>query len=112
MSAKNRDRRGRWRAKTVAFHVSKEENMAIDEAVALSGLTKQDYIIAKLTNRDVVVIGNPRVFRALKAKMDNIYEELVRINSAGEVKEELLESISLITNIYAGMMQSGKGDEE
>ena len=36
MSAKNRDRQGRWRAKTVAFHVSEEENMAIDEAVALS----------------------------------------------------------------------------
>lgn len=88
-----------------------KKNLAIDEAVALSGLTKQDYIIAKLTNRDVVVIGNPRVFRALKAKMDNIYEELVRINSAGEVKEELLESINLIANIYAGMMQSGKGDE-
>ena len=58
------------------------------------------------------MIGNPRVFRALKAKMDNIYEELVRINSAGEVKEELLESINLIANIYAGMMQSGKGDEK
>ena len=40
MSAKNRDRQGRWRAKTVAFHVSEEENMAIDEAVALTGMTK------------------------------------------------------------------------
>ena len=38
MSAKNRDRQGRWRAKTVAFHVSEEENMAIDEAVALTGM--------------------------------------------------------------------------
>ena len=41
--------------------MSEEENMAIDEAVALTGMTKQDYIIAKLTNRDVVVVGNPRV---------------------------------------------------
>ena len=112
MSAKNRDRQGRWRAKTVAFHVSEEENRAIDEAVALSGLTKQDYIIAKLTNRDVVVIGNPRVFRALKARMENIYEELIRLNSAGEVKEELLESINLIANIYASTMKKGEGDDE
>lgn len=85
MSAKNRDKRGRWRSKTVAFHVSEEENKSIDEAVALSGLTKQDYIIAKLTNRDVVVIGNPRVFRALKTKMESIYEELLRLNTADEV---------------------------
>ena len=111
MSAKNRDRQGRWRTKTVAFHVSEEENMAIDEAVALTGMTKQDYIIAKLTNRDVVVVGNPRVFKALKTKMEGIYNELLRINSAGDVNEQLLDSINLVAKIYAGMIENGKGDE-
>ena len=111
MSAKNRDRQGRWRAKTVAFHVSEEENMAIDEAVALTGMTKQDYIIAKLPNQDVVVVGNPRVLKALKTKMEGIYNELLRINSAGEVNEQLLDSINLVAKIYAGMIENGKGDE-
>ena len=44
MSHKNRDNRGRWRCKTVAFRVSPEEDALIESAVRISGLTKQDYI--------------------------------------------------------------------
>ena len=51
MSEKRLDRCGRWRNVIVAFRVSKEEGEAIDEAVALSGHSKQDYIISKLLNR-------------------------------------------------------------
>ena len=58
---KNLDYKGRWRNKTVAFRVSEEEAKLIDDLVALSGLTKQDYIIRRLQCRDVVVQGNPRV---------------------------------------------------
>ena len=45
---KNLDYKGRWRNKTVAFRVSEEEAKLIDDLVALSGLTKQDYIIRRL----------------------------------------------------------------
>jgi len=65
MSAKNRDEHNRWRNVTVAFRVSPEENTLIETAVRLSGLTKQDYITRRLTNRDVVVEGNPKVYKAL-----------------------------------------------
>lgn len=106
MSAKNIDRHGRWRSRTVAFRVSEEEFRSIDEAVALSGLTKQDYVIKKLLDRDVIVYGNPRVFKALKTKMDAIYEELVRLKSAGDVSESLQETIDLVAKIYGGMGQS------
>ena len=41
------------------------------QAVSLSGLTKQDYIMKKLTDREVVVMGNPRVFKALKNELQN-----------------------------------------
>ena len=51
MSAKNRDEHNRWRNVTVAFRVSPEENTLIETAVRLSGLTKQDYITRRLTNR-------------------------------------------------------------
>ena len=64
MSAKNLDTHNRWRNKTVAFRVSPEENEQIDAAVRLSGLTKQDYITKRLLCRDVVVQGNPRVYKA------------------------------------------------
>ena len=75
MSHKSRDKKGRWRNKTIAFRASEEENRAINEAAALSGLSKQEYIITRLQNRDVVVVGNPRVFKTLRAKMEDIYEE-------------------------------------
>lgn len=42
MSAKSRDEHNRWRNITVGFRVSPEENEQLNEAVALSGLPKQD----------------------------------------------------------------------
>ena len=67
MSAKNLDRHNRWRSKTVAFRVTPEENALIDTFARLSGRTKQDYITDRLLCREVVVQGNPRVYKALKA---------------------------------------------
>lgn len=105
MSHKSRDMHGRWRNITVAFRASEEENRLINEAVALSGLTKQEYIITKLQNRDVVVVGNPRVFKALKTKMNAIYEELNRIKEASEISDQLIETINLVASIYARMIE-------
>lgn len=65
MSLKNRDEHNRWRNKTVAFRVSPEEDKQIETYVQLSGLTKQAYITMRLTHKDIVVQGNPRVFKAL-----------------------------------------------
>ena len=69
MSAKNLDKHNRWRNKTVAFRVSPEEDTQIETAVKLTGLTKQDYIIRRLLCRDVVVQGNPRVYKALQDQL-------------------------------------------
>lgn len=100
MSHKSRDKHGRWRNITIGFRASEEENRLIDEAVALSGLTKQEFIITKLQNRDVVVVGNPRVFKALKVKMEEIYEELTRITEASEISDQLIETINLVSSIF------------
>ena len=105
MSHKSRDKEGRWRCITVGFRASEAENESINEAVKLSGLTKQEYIITRLQNRDVVVVGNPRVFKALKTKMDDIYRELIRLKSSEEVSKEFLETINLVAEIYKGMIQ-------
>ena len=90
---KNLDYKGRWRNKTVAFRVSEEEAKLIDTQVALSGLTKQDYIIRRLQCRDVVVQGNPRVYKALRNQMADICEELKRVEGCSEVNDELLYTI-------------------
>ena len=55
MSLKSLDAHGRWRSVTVAFRVSPEEDQQLERLVQLTGLTKQDYIISRLFERDVVV---------------------------------------------------------
>ena len=51
------DYKGRWRNHTVAFRVSDEEAKLLNDLVALSGLTKQDYITRRLLCRDVAPGG-------------------------------------------------------
>ena len=100
---KNLDYKGRWINKTVAFRISEEEAKLIDDLVALSGLTKQDYIIRRLQCRDVVVQGNPRVYKALRNQMADIYEELKRLERCSEANDELLYTIQLIAETMNGL---------
>ncbi len=103
MSAKNLDRHNRWRNKTVAFRVSPEEDEQIETSVRLSGLTKQDYITRRLMCREVVVQGNPRVYKALRNEFAAVLAELQRIEAGGGVDGELLATIRLIAAIMNGM---------
>lgn len=105
MSAKNLDRHNRWRNKTVAFRVSPEEDEQIETAVRLSGLTKQDYITRRLMCREVVVQGNPRVYKALQNEFAAVLVELQRIEAGGSVDGELLDTIRLIAAIMDGMRE-------
>ena len=105
MSAKNLDNHNRWRNKTVAFRVSPEENEQLEIAVRLSGLTKQDYITRRLLNRDIVVQGNPRVYKALRDQLAAVLGELRRIEAGSGVDDELLATIRLITLTLDGMKE-------
>lgn len=105
MSLKSVDNKGRWRNKTVAFRVSPEEDERIETAVRLSGLTKQDYIIRQLQCFDVVVQGNPRVYKALRNQLAAVMEELQRIASGEQVDDDLLDTIQLITTTMDGLKE-------
>ena len=105
MSAKNLDNHNRWRNKTVAFRVSPEEDAQIETFVKLSGLTKQDYITRRLIYKDVVVQGNPRVYKALRDQFSAVLDELQRIESGVELDDELLDTIRLIARIMDGMKE-------
>ena len=105
MSAKNLDRHNRWRNKTVAFRVSPDEDREIETAVRLSGLTKQDYITRRLLCRDVVVQGNPRVYKALRDQLAAVLSELRRIEAGGSVNDELLDVVEMIAAIMDGMRE-------
>ena len=103
MSAKNVDNHNRFRNITVGFRVSPEENEAINAAVKLSGLPKQEYCYRRCLERDIVVQGNPRVYKALRDQLAAVLTELQRIENADGVTDELLELIELITVTLYGM---------
>ena len=105
MSAKNVDNHNRWRNITVAFRVSPEEDQQIEMAVKLTGLTKQDYITRRLLCRDVVVQGNPRVYKALRDQFAAVLDELRRIEAGSGVSDELLDTINMMAVIMEGMKE-------
>lgn len=105
MSLKNLDHHNRWRNKTVAFRVSPEEDAQIETAVKLTGLTKQDYIIRRLLCKDVVVQGNPRVYKALRDQFAAVLEQLQRIEAGADVDDELMDTIQLMASIMEGMQE-------
>ena len=108
MSLKNCDNKNRWRSKTVGFRVSPEEDEQINRYVKLSGLTKQDYITRRLTCKEVVVQGNPRVFKALRDQLAAVLNELRRIDAGNGIDDELLDTIQMIASIMDGMKEVSK----
>lgn len=105
MSRKNLDEHNRFRCKSVVFRVSPEEAEELNRAVTLSGLSKQEYCYRRCTGREITVIGNPRVHKALKDVHAEVLEELKRIASGGAVSPDLLETIRLMTITIDGMKE-------
>ena len=109
MSAKNMDKHNRWRNRTVAFRVSEEENEQINTFVKLAGTTKQNYVTQRLLCHDVIVQGNPRVYKALKEQLAAVLVELRRIDSVTKVSDDLLDTIRMIARIMDGMKEESYG---
>lgn len=109
MSAKNLDRQNRWRNKTIAFRMSPKEAEQLDVNVRLSGLSKQDYLIRRALQKEIKVVGNPRVYKALKNAMAEVLEELRRIASGDKVSDDLLDTINQINTTLYGLKREGEG---
>lgn len=103
MSAKNNDRQGRFRSLTIAFRVSPEENELLNRKVSASGMNKQDYLISRVLERDVVVTGNPRAIKGLRNQMEQLMDELVRLRDALEIPEDSLELLEFINEIIMNL---------
>ena len=105
---KNLDKQGRWRNKTVSFRMSNEEVTLLNNLVLLSGLTKQDYIIKRLLCKDVVVVGNMRVYKALKNYMEQIFTEMKKLSTMQEIDDVTLSTIQFIGQILQGIKEENQ----
>lgn len=74
MSQKVLDRKGRFRNKIISFRVSPEESIMLERKVKLSGLTKQDYLINSILDKEIVVESNPYVITSIKKEIHRSIE--------------------------------------
>lgn len=105
---KKLDAKGRWRNKTTSFMMSPEEREDLDTRVRLSGLTKQEYMVRRLLERDVVVQPSSRIFKALRNQMTEILTELRRIENGANVDDEFLATIKTVAETYNGLEEKKK----
>lgn len=105
---KNKDDYNRWRSRQTSFRLSEEEFAQLSMYVKLSGRSKQEYITDRVLNRDVVVQGNTRVFKALRDTLAEVLAELRRIEAGGDVRPELTDTIRMIAGIMEGMRDGGR----
>ena len=83
----------RKRSKTMAFRCTPEEHKLICEMAAWSGMSRQDYIIAKLTDTKVEVKPSVSVQKALKDTMTELAKEVRLAASYGELSESIGRSV-------------------
>lgn len=102
---KKLDAKGRWRNKTTSFMMSPEERADLDIRVSLSGLTKQEYMVRRLLERDIIVQPNSRIYKALRNQMTEILNELRRIENGAGVDDELLAVIKTAAETYNGLQE-------
>lgn len=107
MSRKNLDEHGRLRSKTVSFRVSPEEGQRLVAMVAMSGLTKQDYIVARLLCQEVTVVSSSRVQKGMEEGMQMVYRELLRLGEGDEVQPEVLDVTRLLGALFEGFGGEG-----
>lgn len=105
---KTLDNKGRWRNVIISFRMSPQERDDLNVRVRLPGLTKQDYIFKRLSERDVIVQPNTRVYKALRNQMAEILTELKRINNGADIDSDLLDIIQITAQTYSRLAEKEK----
>lgn len=93
----------RKRSKTMAFRCTPEEHKLICEMAAWSGMSRQDYIIAKLTDTQVEVRSSVSVQKALKDSMAELAKEVRLAASYGELSESLQQRVELVMGLFLAL---------
>lgn len=87
----------------MAFRCTPEEHKLICEMAAWSGMSRQDYIIAKLTDTQVEVRPSVSVQKALKDSMAELTKEVRLAASYGELSESLQQRIGLVMGFFLAL---------
>lgn len=95
----------RKRSKTMAFRCTPEEHKLICEMAAWSGMLRQDYIIAKLTDTEVEVRPSVSMQKALKDSMVELAKEVKLTASYGELSDSLQQRLELVMRLFLALSE-------
>jgi hypothetical protein len=98
----NVDVKNRKRNVVVAFRMSPQEAEELNVKVALSGLTKQDYIIQSLLKHELKIVGCKKIAKRMESYLETMLDELQmqeEINPDGADLDDLLMPLQHILNI-------------
>lgn len=93
----------RKRSKTMAFRCSPEERKLICDMAAWSGMSRQDYIIAKLTDTEVEVRPSVSAQKALRGSMVELTKEVRLAAPYGELSESLQRRVELVMRFFLAL---------
>lgn len=95
----------RKRSKTMAFRCTPEEHKLICEMAAWSGMLRQDYIIARLTDTEVEVRPSVSMQKALKDSMVELAKEVKLAASYGELSDSLQQRLELVMRLFLALSE-------
>lgn len=93
----------RKRSKTMAFRCTPEEYELIANMASWSGMSRQDYIMARLIGTEITVRPSSRTQRALRDSMKALAERLLAVCDADELDEDLQRQLALVMEIFSGL---------
>ena len=89
----------RKRTISKAFRVSREESERIELLAKAAGVTQQEYIMAKLENREFTVVPDIRTYKMLRESMRQVYQELCRLRDCSTMDARLIAKVDLFVGI-------------
>lgn len=101
-------REARKRCKTIAFWVTPAQAAEIDEMARTSGLTKQDYLLSRALEREVVIIPSTRVVKSLREKSERIATRLEALTRASEMSDHLLDELRWLAGLMVAFARYGE----
>ena len=96
--------------KTIIVFASGQKQL-IDERIALSGLPRVEFFIQSCIHQKVITFGNVKTFDAIRKKMLVIDEHLQAVEKSEELDLEILESLRMILEMFAGLEREDEANE-
>ena len=103
VTPKKKNEKNRKRSVIVNYRVTPEEKQLIDERIALSGLPRAEFFIQSCMQQKVITFGNVKTFDAIRKKLLVIDEHLQVVEKSEELDLEILESLRMILEMFAGL---------